>query len=137
MALNGRNTEVETPTIVVVEEDASLRRSLSFSLAAQGFAVRAYANADELLSLAELPNRGCLVLDDKLSDMNGLDLVAALRRRAVALPIILVATNPSLTMRRRAAQAGVPMIEKPLLGDSLLNGILAALNRLSGEAPSA
>ncbi len=123
------------PTIIVVEEDASLRHSLRFSLAVEGFAVRTYATGKDLLGAGELPDRGCLVVDYRLPDMTGLDLVAALRTRRIALPAILLTTNPSTNLRQRAERAGVPMIEKPLLGDSLINGILAALTRLA-EHPS-
>ncbi|MGZ8389071.1 MAG: response regulator [Rhodoplanes sp.] len=123
-----------TPTILVVEDDDSLRHSLRFSLAVEGFAVRTYAKASELLGAAELPDRGCLVVDYNLPDMTGLDLVAQLRNRQVALPAILITTNPSGIVRRRAEEAGVPMIEKPLLDDSLINGILAVLTRLTDHA---
>ncbi|MGZ8372001.1 MAG: response regulator [Rhodoplanes sp.] len=123
-----------TPTILVVEDDDSLRHSLLFSLAVEGFAVRTYAKASELLGAAELPDRGCLVVDYNLPDMTGLDLVAQLRNRQVALPAILITTNPSGIVRRRTEEAGVPMIEKPLLDDSLINGILAVLTRLTDHA---
>jgi CheY-like chemotaxis protein len=122
-----RHDQVDAPMIVIVDEDASLRHSLRFSLAVEGFAVRTYATAGELLSAADLPERGCLVIDYNLPDMTGLELVARLRMRNVELPAILITTNPTGILRRRAEQAGVRMVEKPLLGDSLVNGIQAAL----------
>ncbi|MEZ5891359.1 MAG: response regulator [Xanthobacteraceae bacterium] len=128
MARNGQQTKL-TPTIIVVDNDASVRQSLRFALAAAGFEVRAFARGDEMLGIAELPDRGCLIVDYNLPDMTGLDLLAQLRTRHVALPAILITTNPSIIVRRRAEEAGVPMIEKPLLGDTLINGILAALTR--------
>lgn len=127
MARNGNNDGFAS-TIIVVEEDASLRLSLQFSLAVEGFAVRTYATAGELLGAADLPATGCIVVDYDLPDMSGLDLVARLRTQNIELPAILITTNPSGLVRRRAAQAGVPMIEKPLLGDSLIKGIAAALS---------
>lgn len=126
MARDGQSHTL-TPTILVVEEDASLRHSMRFSLAVEGFAVRTYANGNELLGVADLPDRGCFVVDYHLPDMTGLDLVASLRNRHIALPIILITTNPTAMVRRRAEEAGVPMIEKPLLGDSLIRGIVTAL----------
>lgn len=128
MARDGHSHNL-TPTILVVEEDASLRHSMRFSLAVEGFVVRTYANGNELLGVAELPDRGCLVVDYHLPDMTGLDLVASLRNRHIALPIILITTNPTAMVRRRAEEAGVPMIEKPLLGDSLIRGIVTALTQ--------
>jgi two-component system response regulator FixJ len=130
MARDGQRQGL-TPTIIVVEDDDSLRHSLRFWLAVEGFVVRTYANGSELLGAADLPDRGCLVVDYNLPDMTGLDLVAQLRTRHIALPAILITTNPSGIVRRRAEKAGVPMIEKPLLDNSLINGILAALTRLT------
>lgn len=134
MACNGQQTNL-TPTIIVVEHDSSVRHSLRFALAVEGFEVRTFARGDEMLEIAELPDRGCLVVDYNLPDMTGLDLLTQLRTRHVALPAILITTNPSINVRRLAEQAGVPMIEKPLLGDNLISGILAALMRLT-DRPS-
>lgn len=133
MARDGHNQN-RTPTIIVVEEDASLRHSLRFSLAVEGFSVRTYANGNELLGAADLPDRGCLVVDYHLPDMTGLELVARLRSREVALPAILITTDPSGLVKRRAEQARVAMIEKPLLGDSLIKGIVAALAKRADRA---
>jgi FixJ family two-component response regulator len=133
MAQNGQSQD--PTTIIVVDADTGLRQSLWFSLAAEGFAVHTYASGKELLGATELPDRGCLVVDYHLPDMNGLDLVAKLRSRQIGLPAILIGTNPSGPVRRRAEQAGIPMIEKPLLDDSLINGIIAALRRLAEHPP--
>lgn len=123
-------------TVIVVDGDAGLRHSLWFSLAVEGFSVSTYANGTDLLSAGELPEQACLVVDHNLPDMTGLDLVAQLRSRRIGLPVILVTTNPNAPLRRRAEQAGVPMIEKPLLGDSLLNGIMAALATRRDQPPA-
>ncbi len=74
------------------------------------------------------PTDGCLVVDYKLPEMNGLDLLVELRKRNVDLPAILITTHPSSEVRRRAAIAGVSLIEKPLLNDTLFQGIRAALD---------
>jgi FixJ family two-component response regulator len=132
MALNARNHRPET--VIVVDADAGLRHSLWFSLAAEGYAVSTFANGTDLLSVHDLPEHACLVVDYNLPDMTGLELVARLRDRRIGLPIILVTNNPNMPLRRRAQKAGVPMIEKPLLGDSLLNGILAAFGTSNGGA---
>lgn len=47
------------------------------------------------------------------------------------LPAILITSQPSLSLRRRAAAANVPIIEKPLLGDALLDAIRDALTEVS------
>jgi FixJ family two-component response regulator len=117
------------PVVLVVDDDPAVLNSLKFSLQIEGFAVRAYASGSELLSDPDLPPRGCVVVDQKMPGMTGLDLVASLRARDVVLPAILITTNPSPAVRQRAAAAGVPVVEKPLLGDALSRGIRDALSR--------
>ena len=67
------------------------------------------------------------MIDYNLPDMNGLDLLAALRRSGVTLPAILITTNPNALIRANAAAARVPIVEKPLLGNALVDGIRGAL----------
>lgn len=134
MALNKLNHRPET--IIVVDGDAGLRRSLQFSLAAEGFSVVTYAKGTDLLNAGELPEHACLVVDQNLPDMTGLELVAKLRGCRIDVPVILVTNNPNAPLRRRVEEAGVPMLEKPLLGDSLLNGIISAFARPWERRPS-
>ena len=121
-------------TILVVDDDPAVRNSLKFSLQVEGFAVRAYGSGRELLDDPDLPARGCLIVDQKMPDMSGMDVVMVLRKRRVPLPAILITTNPSAILRQRAAEEGIPVIEKPLLGDALSRGIREALAR-NGTAP--
>jgi FixJ family two-component response regulator len=116
-----------TPVVVIVDDDPAIRNSLVFSLQLEGIAVLAYASGADLLQDAALANAGCLVLDYKLPGLNGLDLLAELRRRDVAAPAILITTQPSAAVRARAAATGTALIEKPLLGDALFLQIRAAL----------
>jgi two-component system, LuxR family, response regulator FixJ len=115
-------------TVVIIDDDPAVRNSLKFALEVEGFAVRAYPAGADLLREAEVPADGCLVVDYKLPGMNGLDLLVELRGRAVDLPAILITTHPSSEVRRRAALAGVTLIEKPLLNDTLFQAIRAALD---------
>jgi len=115
--------------IVVVDDDQAVRNSLKFSLEIEGFAVRTYQGPQELLAESELPQQGCLILDYKLPGMSGLQLLAKLRDRKVYLPALLITTHPSLAVYEEASRAGAQVIEKPLLGEALLNGIRQAIER--------
>ena len=116
------------PVVVIVDDDPAVRNALAFSLQAEGFRVRSYASGMELLEDNPTAKTGCLVIDYQLPGMNGLDLLAELRRRQVAAPAILVTTHPSAAVRERAAATGVAVVEKPLLGDALFQEIHAALH---------
>ncbi len=115
--------------ILVVEDDAALRSSLKFSLEMQGHRALAFASGAELLAEKALPERGCMVVDYRLPDGNGLELIAEVRKRGVGLPAILTATNPGRVVRERAEREGVQVVEKPLLDNALAEAIRAALNK--------
>lgn len=114
--------------ILVIDDDPAVRNSLKFALEIEGFCVKAYRSGAEMLQEEEvLPLTGCLVVDYNLPGMNGLDLLALLHERNIRLPAILITTHPSATIRSRAASAGVYLIEKPLLTDTLFQCIHSAL----------
>jgi FixJ family two-component response regulator len=123
------------PTILIVDGDPAICSSLKFSLRIEGYTVRDYSSASELLAEATLPNDGCLIIDFHLPGLDGLELLAALRQRTVVMPAILLATDPSGYLRVRAAKAGVPIIEKPLLTEALFQCIRATLADTSKGGP--
>lgn len=111
------------PVLLVVDDDPAVRNSLKFCLEIEGFAVRPYANGDDLLNEPDLPGSGCLVIDYQMPGMTGLELLARLRSDGVDLPAILITGHPGPLQRRLAAEAGVTIIEKPLLGNGLVDAI--------------
>lgn len=123
------NNTVSPFVIHLVEDDPDLRNALTFALEVEGFRVRTYANAEEILSENELSASGCLVLDYKLPSMTGLALLSKLRERGCYLDAILITTHPSAAVRDFAAVERVRLIEKPLLTDELFNAIREVLAR--------
>ena len=115
--------------VVVVDDDPAVSSSLKFSLELEGFAVRIYSSAAELLAEGKLDETDCLVVDQRMPDMNGMELIARLRDRQVRTPAILLVSqhNPAVSMR--AALADVPIVEKPLLNDALVEKIREACRR--------
>ena len=70
----------QSPTIAVVDDDPAVRNSLKFSLELEGFTVRAYRSAAELLNAGELGDCRCYVIDQRMPDMNGIDLIGKAAR---------------------------------------------------------
>jgi len=116
----------EKPIVVIVDDDPAVRSSLAFSLQTEGFSVRSYASGAELLNDVPVDTAGCLVIDYQLPGMNGLDLLAELRRRQITAPAILITTHPNAAVRARAAATGTIVIEKPLLGEALFQEVRLA-----------
>lgn len=109
--------------VIVIDDDLAVRNSLKFSLEVEGFTVRSYATGAELLSAEDLMHSSCFVVDQNMPGMNGLDLIASLRARHLSAPAILITSHPGPPLRERAREAGVPIVEKPLLGNVLLDKI--------------
>ncbi|MDP1873347.1 MAG: response regulator [Phenylobacterium sp.] len=109
--------------VVLLDDDAALRRALTFSLEIEGYRVKSSATGEDLMRQVLPEDRACLVLDYRLSGMSGLDVLQVLRDRAVALPAILITSNPTPEVRARAARLQAQVVEKPLLGDLLLGHI--------------
>jgi FixJ family two-component response regulator len=80
-----------------------------------------------LLKAAAPAANTCIVIDQRLAGLSGLETLARLRQRGVWAPAILVTTHPSADLLRRAARAGVDVVEKPLLTDALARRVSAAL----------
>jgi two-component system response regulator FixJ len=119
------HSELSAPGVVVIvlDDDLAVRSSLKFSLEIEGFTVRSYASGAELLGAGDLTDCRCLVVDQHLPGMSGLDLIDMLRNRHFSAPAILITGDPSPAVRARARKASVPIVEKPLLGNALLQNI--------------
>ena len=121
------------PTVVVVDDDDAVRSALKFWLELEGFAVETHESGRSLAA-AEVPASGCLVLDYDLPEGDGLQLLRGLRARDVSLPAVLITSRASRAVRSAAAAAGVPIIEKPLLCDALLETVQHALETGAARA---
>jgi FixJ family two-component response regulator len=119
---------VRPEIVLVVDDDAAVRAALKFALEVEGFTVRLYDGPFAVLADHGLPDNGCLVVDYRMPQVDGLELVKRLRARQVGLPAILISGQVDEPLRRRAAQCGVALVlEKPLLDTALVEGIRAAL----------
>ncbi len=105
-------------TVLLVDDDADLRAALTFAFETQGYAVHAFANAEAALESDEA-DAMCMVLDQRLPGLSGLDLLERLRAMGQRAPAILITTRPTPEERRRANAASAQILEKPLLGDEL------------------
>jgi FixJ family two-component response regulator len=118
-----------TRVVAVVDDDAGVRDSLRFLLESAGHEVETYASAGHYLSGAGASRASCLVVDQHMPQVTGLELLAALRGRGQTMPALLVTGSLTPDMLDRAAELGVArVLEKPLDEDDLLGFIEGGLN---------
>jgi two-component system, LuxR family, response regulator FixJ len=117
---------VYLPVVAVVDDDPAVCGSLKFSLELEGFQVRVFRSAADFLQSGEIGACDCLVIDQRMPGMTGMDLIAQLRDRAVVTPAILIISHPNAVLSARAKRAGVPIVEKPFLGNTLVERIREA-----------
>ena len=112
----------------VVDDDPAVCASLKFALELEGFSVRTHASGPELLGDRNLTAAGCVILDQRMPDMDGLAVMAELAARSIAAPVILITAPVNDALRRRAAKQGVfSLLEKPLLDNVLVKNVHDAM----------
>jgi FixJ family two-component response regulator len=96
---------------------------LKFSLELEGFDVRVYRNGAELLAAGPFRDCKCFIIDQRMPGMSGMELISALRKREVSAPAILIISQVNKVLSARAAEALVPIVEKPFLNNALVEKI--------------
>ena len=122
----------EERTVHLVDDDASVRRSVGFMLKTSGHRVETYESGAELLKNSAQLERGCILLDIRMPGMDGLEVQQALKDKGVGLPVIIMTGHGDVTLAVRAMKAGaVDFIEKPFARDALLASLEEGFRRLS------
>jgi len=120
--------------IFVIDDDASVRKSLSFLLKSAGYKVETFASAGEFLSRASLNSMGCILLDVRMRGMTGLDLQEHLGRHECHMPIIFMTGHGDIPMSVRAIKKGaVDFLTKPFDDIQLLSAIESAVGQYKRE----
>ncbi len=120
------------PVVAVLDDDPAVCNSLKFALELEGFAVRMFGSGAEFLQAGNVDGFNCLVVDQKMPDMSGLELIEKLQGRDILTPAILLVSNPNAVISARAARGAIPVVEKPLFGNALVERIREACARRAG-----
>lgn len=128
MADDGRHVHL-------VDDDEAIRRSASFMLRTSGYLVKTYASGVEFLGVAKDAVPGCVLLDVRMPEIDGLEVQAALKERGVLLPVVVMTGHGDINTAVEAMKLGaVDFIEKPFEKAVLLSAIEAGLERLDKSA---
>jgi len=116
--------------VYVVDDDASVRRSLARLLESVGLNVRVFASPEEFLESASYDDLSCLVLDVRLPGTSGLTLQEELAATGRRMPVIFITGHGDIPMTVRAMKAGaVDFLPKPFSDRDLLDAVHSALEQ--------
>ena len=114
--------------VAIVDDDESVRESLPDLLREFGYAVQAFASAEDFLASGDLARTRCLILDVAMPGMSGPELKRELQGRGKAIPVVFITANSYETVRPRLLELGaVDCLFKPFSDTALLAAVSSAL----------
>ena len=115
----------------LVDDEEAIRRSAGFMLKTSGYAVKTYVSGMELLRERDLA-AGCILLDVRMPEMNGIEVSQALRDRGISFPVIVMTGHGDVNVAVQAMKLGaIDFIEKPFEKSLLLGSIEDGFARLA------
>ena len=121
-------SEDDPRVVCIVDDDASLRRSLRNLLTSVGFRVESFPSAEEFVDSVHRQNTGCLVLDLRMAGMSGLELLRHFAATGTRIPVIVLTAHGDEDTRQRTLQAGAAaFLRKPVQSATLVHAIRTAL----------
>ncbi len=116
------------PLICVLDDDPAVCDSLRILLTRNDFSVVTYASPNDLLTSPGLDGFDCLLVDQGLPVMSGLEVLEILRTRAYLKPALLMWAAPASQLLQRIQRVGVTsVLQKPIASDALLYALRDAL----------
>lgn len=116
----------------LIDDEDAVRRSASFLLKTSGYDVRAYPSGVAFLKEARHPDHGCILLDVRMPEMDGLEVQRELNERGVALPVIVLTGHGDVVTAVTAMKQGaIDFLEKPFDRESLFAALDRGFERLA------
>ncbi|HYC15811.1 MAG TPA: response regulator transcription factor [Pseudolabrys sp.] len=120
----------DKPIVFVVDDDPSVREALDSLIRSIKLNVLTFSSAAEFLSFKRPDVPGCLVLDVRLPELNGLDFQHELAKSNVVLPIVFISAHGDIRMSVRAIKAGaIDFLAKPFCHQDLIDAIHAGIDQ--------
>ena len=121
---------VEKAVVYVIDDDASMRHALEHVFISVGLETRTYSTAGDFLAAKPADGPGCVVVDVRLPDMNGLDFQTHLTALGISLPVVIMTGYGDIPMSVRAMKHGaVDFLPKPFHDQDMLDAVITAIER--------
>jgi two-component system, LuxR family, response regulator FixJ len=118
----------QSPTVSVVDDDEHVRESLAALIQSMDLDVQCYASGREFLDHYVPTRPGCLVLDLRMPQVNGLELFAMLASRKIYVPVIMISGHGDIPAAVSAMKAGaIDFLEKPYRSAALMESVRRAI----------
>lgn len=115
-------------TVLVVDDDPSVLRSLKRLISASGFDVKTFGKPSELLAIEIPKSNACMVVDIDMPEMTGIEMCEVLKGAGRCLPTILITGRTDARIRSMAAESdAVAVLFKPFEEEPLLDAIASAM----------
>jgi len=116
----------------IVDDEEAIRRSMGFMLKTSGFQVETWDSGRAFLKEVRHAERGCILLDIRMPDLDGLEVQRLLAERGVAMPIVIMTGHGDISTAIRAMKAGaVDFLEKPFEKATVIAAIEESFGRLA------
>jgi len=116
--------------VYIVDDDASIRDSLSLLLGLRGYRTASFADAERFLATLSPNAHGCVMADLKMPGLSGIELMQALKRRGHPIPVIIITAHGDVAAARAAFKSdAVDFLEKPFDENGPVTAIEAAFAR--------
>jgi two-component system, LuxR family, response regulator FixJ len=120
---------IESPKVFIIDDDPSVRRSISLLLNSDGYTVESFNSAEEFLDLEDYKGQGCILLDIFMEGRSGLELQQEIAGKFFNLPIIYISGQGDIEMSVKALRTGaLNFLQKPIDEQTLFPAIEEALN---------
>ena len=120
--------------IAIVDDDVSVRKALARVLSAHSFETEIFGSAREFITSPRLRNFECLILDQHMPGVTGLDLQNHLHRMGIAIPTIIITAYNEIGLREKCIAAGASsFLVKPIDSGILIDAINCAAIQSKGN----
>jgi len=126
----GTRPSTLVPTVFVIDDDASVRKSLSRLLRSAGYTTETFASAEEFLGREHFNGIGCLLLDVQMPGLSGMDLQKELSKADYHMSIVFITGHGDIPMSVQAMKRGaVDFLTKPFDDEELLQAVKKAIEK--------
>ena len=127
----------EGPTIFIIDDDASVRKSLARLLGSHGLTVETFASAEQFLGREAYGGNGCIILDVRMPGLSGIALRDELMRTDCRMPIIFITGHGDIPMSMDAMKKGAyDFLAKPFEEAQLMDAVHGALEKNAQDRAS-